>query len=55
MAHVGEEFRLRTVCRFGPGFLSRILVGQVSQALRLLVGKQAFLLQVAHRHHQRAL
>ena len=53
MAHVGEEFRLGAVGRLGAGLLAGILVGKVGQALRLLVGQQAFLLQVAHRHHQR--
>ena len=55
MAHVGEEFRLRAVGRFGPGLFAGIFVGKIGQPLRLLLGEDALLLQVAHRHHQFAL
>jgi hypothetical protein len=55
VAHVGEEFRLRAVRGFSPRLLAGIFVGEVGQALGLLVGQQALLLQVAHRHHQFAL
>ena len=52
MAHIGEEFRLRPVGRLGAGLLARIFVGEIGEALRLLLGEEALLLQVAHRHHQ---
>ena len=55
MAHIGEEFRLRPVGRFGPRLFARIFVGEIGQPLRLLLGEEALLLQVAHRHHQFAL
>ena len=55
MRHVGEEFGFRAVRRLGAGLLAGIFVGEVSEALGLLVGEEAFLLQVAHRYHQFAL
>ena len=55
MAHIGEEFRLRPARRLGAGLLARIFVGEIGEALRLLLGEQALLLQIAHRHHQFAL
>ena len=55
MAHIGKEFRLRPVCRFSAGFFTGIFVGQISEALGLLVSQQALFLQIANRHHQGAL